>query len=78
MLCIPYVDAQCNAGRAGAHLPAPAERLDSIISTVHTNDSTLIRNKVLLVSPLLLSLHCAREEPGDEIALNEDVKKDER
>src|SRR5208282_201276 len=35
------------------------------------------RNKVLLVSPLLLSLHCAREEPGDEIALNEDVKKDE-
>ena len=30
------------------------------------------------VNPLLLSLHCAREEPGDEIALNEDVKKDER
>ena len=27
--------------RGSASLPAPAERLDPIISTVHTNDSTL-------------------------------------
>src|ERR1700694_3326808 len=33
--------------------PAPAERLGPIISTVHTYDSTLTRNKGLLVSPLL-------------------------
>jgi hypothetical protein len=31
----------CSAGRAGAHPPAPAERLGLIISTVHTNGSTL-------------------------------------
>src|ERR1700693_5173746 len=37
--------------RGSASLPAPAERLGPIISTVHTNDS--IRNKGLLVSPLL-------------------------
>jgi len=30
--------------------PAPAERLGPIISTVRTNDSTLTRNKGLLVS----------------------------
>src|SRR6202521_5453172 len=34
-------------------LSAPAERLGPIISTVHTNNSTLTRNKGLLVSPLL-------------------------
>src|SRR5208282_3544881 len=42
-----------DAGRAGAHLPAPAERLGPILSTVHTNDSTLTRNEGLLVSPFL-------------------------
>src|ERR1700675_3011661 len=47
------VIGQSTAARAGAHLPAPAERLGPIISTVHTNDSTLTRNKGLLVSPLL-------------------------
>ena len=31
--------------RGSASLPAPAERLGPIISTVHTNDSTLTRNK---------------------------------
>jgi hypothetical protein len=39
--------------RGSASLPAPAERLVPIISTVHTNDSTLTRNEGLLVSPLL-------------------------
>src|SRR5271167_1867843 len=39
--------------RGSASLPAPAERLGPIISTVHTNDSTLTRNKGLLVSPFL-------------------------
>ena len=37
--------------RGSASLPAPAELLGPIISTVHTNDS--IRNKGLLVSALL-------------------------
>ena len=32
---------------------AAAERLGPIISTVHTNDLTLTRNKGLLVSPFL-------------------------
>jgi hypothetical protein len=32
----------CSAGRAGVHpYRRPAERLGPIISTVHTNDSTL-------------------------------------
>src|SRR5271166_6173942 len=39
--------------RGSASLPAPAERLGPIISTVHTNESTLTRNKGLLVSPFL-------------------------
>src|SRR5271157_5425113 len=43
----------CGGSRGSASLPAPAERLGPIISTVHTNDSTLTRNKGLLVSPLL-------------------------
>jgi|GEM_PF-2729125 len=34
-------------------LPAATERLGPIISMVHTNDSTLTRNKGLLVSPFL-------------------------
>src|SRR5580700_1654195 len=38
-------------------------------------DFSKFRHRSIL---FLLSLHCAREEPGDEIALNEDVKKDER
>src|SRR5271157_3168075 len=39
--------------RGSASLPAPAKKLGPIISTVHTNDSTLTRNKGLLISPLL-------------------------
>jgi hypothetical protein len=39
--------------RGSASLPSLAERLGPIISTVHTNDSTLTRNKGLLVSPFL-------------------------
>ena len=42
------VETWC-AGRAGAHLPAP-ERLGPIISSVHTNDLTLTRNKGLFGS----------------------------
>jgi|SRR5271166_1773449 len=38
---------------ARERIPAPAERLGPIISTVHTNESTLTRNKGLLVSPFL-------------------------
>src|SRR5271166_3756399 len=38
---------------ARERIPAPAKRLGPIISTVQTNDSTLTRNKGLLVSPLL-------------------------
>ena len=38
--------------RGSASLPAPAERLGPTISTVHTNDSTLTRNRGLLVNPL--------------------------
>ena len=39
--------------RGSASLPAPAERLGPIISTMHTNESTLTANKGLLVSPFL-------------------------
>src|SRR5271165_4366434 len=39
--------------RESASLPSPAQRLGPIISKVHTNDSTLTRNKSLLVSPFL-------------------------
>ena len=38
---------------AGAHPLRPAERLGPIIAMLHANDSTLTRNKGLLVSPLL-------------------------
>jgi len=41
------------ASDARERIPAPAERLGPIISTVHTNDSTLTRNKGLLISPFL-------------------------
>src|SRR5271166_6927998 len=47
--------------RGSASLPAPAKKLGPIISTVHTNDSTLTRNKGLLVS-LLLELFLDRSE----------------
>jgi hypothetical protein len=50
-----------SAGRTGsASLPAPAKWLGPIASMVHTNDSTLTRNKGLLVSPLrtLLGQEC--------------------
>ena len=36
---------------ARERIPAPAQRLGPIISTVHSNDSTLTRNRDLLVSP---------------------------
>jgi hypothetical protein len=39
--------------RGSASLRAPTERLGPIIPTVHINESTLTRNKGLLVSPFL-------------------------
>ena len=38
---------------ARERIPTATERLGPIISMVHTNDSTLTRNKGLLVSPFL-------------------------
>jgi DNA-binding transcriptional ArsR family regulator len=47
------VIGQSTAARAGAHPYRAGEVARSYHSTVHTNDSTLTRNKDLLVSPLL-------------------------
>jgi len=49
-------------------LPAPAKRLGPIISTVHTNDSTLTRSKGLLVSPFS-ELFLDRQDPVEHWAI---------
>src|SRR5208337_1282877 len=59
--------------RGSASLPALAERLGPIISTVHTNDSTLTRNKGLLVSPLL-ELFLDRSDYGPLINRNRSIR----